>query len=139
MRFSFKIAPGIRIRASSRGIRTSIGPRAARLHFGGGGGTGVSTGAGPVSLYGNLGSQRRTRRSSATNATTIAARQRQLAVATKAAEAQQLIAAFQAILNLHQVQPEPVGPPTAPKPAPVNEAVRRRRHTKPATDGISIV
>jgi hypothetical protein len=31
--FSFKLAPGIRIRASSRGLRTSIGPRAAWLHF----------------------------------------------------------------------------------------------------------
>ena len=43
MGFSVKIAPGVRVRASSRGIRTSIGPRAARLHVGGGR-TGFSTG-----------------------------------------------------------------------------------------------
>jgi hypothetical protein len=33
---SFKVAPGVRIRASSRGIRTSVGPRAARVHIGAG-------------------------------------------------------------------------------------------------------
>jgi hypothetical protein len=125
MGFSFKLAPGVRIRASSRGIRTSVGPRAARLHFGGGRAPGVSTGAGPFSLYSSLGPGRRARRSSGP---TIAARQRQLTNAAKAAEAQELIAAFQAILALHQVEPEPVAQPIAPSPAPVNEAEIRRRH-----------
>ncbi|MFI2651773.1 DUF4236 domain-containing protein [Micromonospora fulviviridis] len=36
MGFSIRLAPGVRIRASSRGIRTSLGPRAARVHFGAG-------------------------------------------------------------------------------------------------------
>ncbi len=134
MGFSFKLAPGVRIRASSRGIRTSIGPRAARLHFGGGRAAGISTGAGPFSLYSSLGSRRRARSSGPT----IAARQRQLAQAAKAAEAQELIAAFQAILALHRVEPQPVAPPIAPGPAPVNEAEIRRRHVKAATAGISI-
>jgi hypothetical protein len=137
MGFSFKLAPGVRIRASSRGLRTSIGPRAARLYIGGGR-TGVSTGVGPFSLYSNLGSGRRSRRSSAPTKTTIAARQRQLAQAAKAAEAQQLIAAFQAILALHKVEPEPVEPPVAPNQAPVNEPEIYRRHRKDATAGMSI-
>ena len=34
MGFSVKIAPGVRVRASSRGVRTSIGPRVARVHVG---------------------------------------------------------------------------------------------------------
>ena len=51
MGFYFKIAPGVKIRATRRGLRPSVGPRAARVHFGAGG-TGVSTGAGPVSLPG---------------------------------------------------------------------------------------
>lgn len=137
MGFSFKLAPGVRIRASSRGLRTSIGPRAARLHIGGGR-TGVSSGVGPLSLYSNLGSGRRTRRSSTLTKTTIAARQRQLAQAAKAAEAEQLVAAFQAILGLHHVEPEPVEPPVAPNQTPVNEADIYRRHRKDATAGISI-
>ena len=45
--FSIRIAPGVRIRASKRGIRTSLGPRIARVHVGGGR-TGFSTGMGPV-------------------------------------------------------------------------------------------
>ena len=36
MGFSVKIAPGVRVRASSRGVRTSIGPRVARVHVGAG-------------------------------------------------------------------------------------------------------
>src|SRR6478752_9020408 len=46
---SIKLAPGVRVRASSRGVRTSIGPRAARVHVGAGR-TRISTGAGPVTV-----------------------------------------------------------------------------------------
>lgn len=54
MRFSVKLAPGIRLSASSRGLRAHVGPRSARLHVGGGQ-TGISTGAGPVSFYAPIG------------------------------------------------------------------------------------
>lgn len=50
----FKVAPGVRIRLTGRGVRASIGPRVARVHIGAGG-PGVSTGAGAVSLYHRLG------------------------------------------------------------------------------------
>jgi hypothetical protein len=51
MRFlSLKVAPGVRLSASSRGLRGHLGPRFARLHVGGGR-TGVSTGAGPLTVY----------------------------------------------------------------------------------------
>ena len=97
--FSVKLAPGIRVRASSRGLRTSIGPRAARMHVGGGR-TGFSTGAGPVTLYSSAGGSRgRTggRRPSA------GSYQRQLAVspaaAAKADEAQRLAKLFQELLS----------------------------------------
>jgi hypothetical protein len=42
--------PGIRIRWSRRGVRVGIGPRFARVHVGSGR-PGISTGAGPVTLY----------------------------------------------------------------------------------------
>jgi hypothetical protein len=51
--FSMRIAPGVRISTSSRGLRTHLGPRAARLHVGGGR-TGVSTGTGPFTYYQGL-------------------------------------------------------------------------------------
>lgn len=134
--FSFKIAPGVRIRASSRGLRASIGPRAARVHVGAGG-LGVSTGAGPMTLYKNLGGRRRARSSSSAKVT-ITARQRQLARAAKLAEAQQLLASFQAVMDIHRVKPVQVEPPVAPPPPSVDEAEIRSRHAKAAVAGIGL-
>jgi hypothetical protein len=54
-----RLAPGVKIRLSRRGVRWAVGPRAARLHLGAGG-PGVSTGAGPFSAY--RGPRRRRRR-----------------------------------------------------------------------------
>src|SRR5215217_7153500 len=96
MGFSVKIAPGVRVRASSRGIRTSVGPRAARLHVGAGR-TGFSTGVGPVSAYMSLSSSRP--RTSTRGAGTS---QRALAQAAKAQQADQLRMALDNILNLHR-------------------------------------
>src|SRR3954470_404569 len=84
--FSVKLAPGVRIRASSRGVRTSIGPRAARIHVGGGR-AGFSTGAGPVSYYTPLSGSRR---STGGRSTSAGASQRALAQAAKAQQAHEL-------------------------------------------------
>lgn len=40
----------LKFRITKRGVRTAVGPRWLRFHFGAGG-DGVSTGAGPVSYY----------------------------------------------------------------------------------------
>lgn len=40
----------LKFRITKRGVRTAVGPRWLRFHFGAGG-EGVSTGAGPVSIY----------------------------------------------------------------------------------------
>jgi len=87
MGFSVKIAPGVRVRASSRGVRTSIGPRVARVHVGAGR-TGLSTGAGPVGLYTAVGRTRR-RPGSRGKSPSIASLQRQAAAARKAEAAAQ--------------------------------------------------
>jgi hypothetical protein len=58
-----KIAPGVRIRASSRGFSAGIGPRAARVHVGTPG-VGVSTGVGPFGAYQHLGGGSRRRSTS---------------------------------------------------------------------------
>jgi hypothetical protein len=41
----------LRLRFTRRGVRWGLGPRWLRLHTGGVGGDGVSTGAGPVTFY----------------------------------------------------------------------------------------
>lgn len=145
MGFYFKIAPGVRIRASKGGMRVGIGPRAARVHVGGYR-TGVSTGAGPFTLYRNAGRSRSTRghrssgsHRSAPSRTSIAAAQRQLAQASAASEAQQTADALDHILSLHRAAFPPTTPPTAPPPSPPDEAAIRARHNQTALDGISIV
>ncbi len=55
-----RLAPGVKVRLSKRGIRWSLGPRAFRVHLWPGG-TGLSTGAGPWTWYKPL--RRRGRRS----------------------------------------------------------------------------
>lgn len=103
MGFSFKVAPGVRIRASRRGIRAGIGPRALRLHAGGGR-PGLSTGIGPFGAYGSLGGRRRGRRRSS-RGTSQAAYRREVAAANraqKAAEAEDLLAEFDAIMSVHR-------------------------------------
>lgn len=56
--FSVKLAPGVRVRASSKGLRTSVGPRAARVHVGGGR-TAISSSVGPLIWSGTVGGKRR--------------------------------------------------------------------------------
>jgi hypothetical protein len=136
MGFSFKVAPGVRIRASSRGIRTSVGPRAARVHVGSGR-TGFSTGAGPVSFYTSLGGSRGGRRSGG-RPPSIASYQRQLAAAEKAAEAQRLAAAFQEILDVHRTEFPAAVRPVAPSPPLPDAAEVRRRHERAGVAGIGL-
>jgi hypothetical protein len=58
MGFSVKLAPGVRVRVSSHGVRAGIGPRIARVHVGTGR-TGLSSGLGPFSVYGAVGGKSR--------------------------------------------------------------------------------
>lgn len=54
------IIPGLlKVRVGKRGVRTSVGPRWARYHTGGGYRSGVSTGAGPFTWYRGVGRRRR--------------------------------------------------------------------------------
>ncbi|MCO1597645.1 DUF4236 domain-containing protein [Micromonospora sp. RHAY321] len=140
MGFSIKLAPGVRIRASSRGIRTSVGPRAARVHFGAGR-TGVSTGLGPVGFYTSLGGGRRPS-SRATSAATfkrqVAAQQRQAAHAQRVEEAQHLAQSFLRILELHRVDFPAASRPIAPQPAPPDRASIHKHYEQHALGGIGL-
>lgn len=143
---SFKLAPGVRVRASSRGVRTSIGPRAARIHVGAGR-TRISSGAGPFTVSTAVGGgSRRSRAASSTRSSSGAsswsspapARPRQPTVAqlqaqARAAERAQQVAAVAAVerslTSLHHEDfPESTRPlvpvPAAPGPAQI-ETLRR--------------
>lgn len=134
MGFSVRMAPGVRVRVSSRGVRTSLGPRVARVHVGAGR-PGLSTGVGPVGYYTSLGSSRRR---TSTGGDTLAA-SRQLAAANgstaaelKAEEGRRLNDALAAILNVHRAEFRPAERPVAPEPPPIDVAAIRREHVKSA-------
>lgn len=137
MGFSVRLAPGVRIRASSRGIRTSIGPRAARLHVGAGR-TGFSTGAGPVGFYTSLSGTRRSTGGSSRRSG-VGSSQRVLAQATKAELAEQLRLALTNILNLHRQDFPAAQRPIAPEPPTVEVDAVRAKHRKQALDRISLL
>ena len=136
MGFSIKLAPGVRVRASSRGLRTSVGPRAARVHFGTGR-PGFSTGAGPVSFYTSTRGGR-SRSSSGMRRPSTGTSARALANADKADQAQQLAAALTAILELHKATFPPAQRPMAPPPPPVDVNAVTAQHRKAALAGIGI-
>jgi hypothetical protein len=145
MGFSVKIAPGVRIRASSRGMRVGVGPRIARVHVGTGR-PGVSSGVGPFSVYTSVGGKRRAQatRSGAKRPPSPATLQRQAAAARhaqaeadKAREAQRLAATFHEILDLHRHEFQPVQRPIAPLPQLPDAALIRDWHEKNALRGVS--
>jgi hypothetical protein len=49
----FRVAPGVRLRATNRGPRVSVGPRITRIHLGGGQ-PAASVGAGPFTVWSTL-------------------------------------------------------------------------------------
>lgn len=134
MGFSVRLAPGVRVRASSRGVRTSIGPRVARVHVGAGH-TGMSTGLGPVGYYTSVGGTRR--RAPSRSGTTAATRQlaaanRVAAAQQKAEEGERLANALTAVLNLHRAEFTPGQRPVAPPPPPIDVDAIRRPHVRAA-------
>jgi hypothetical protein len=130
MGFSVKMAPGVRVRASSRGLRTSVGPRIARVHVGAGR-TGLSTGAGPVGFYTSAGGSRGAGSSSQGSAAVA----RQLDAANKAQEAEELAQVLLKILRLHR-QEFPTSHPPEALDVSVDEAEIYERHHQQALTGV---
>ncbi len=146
MGFSVRIAPGVRVRASSRGIRTSIGTRAARVHVGGGR-AGFSTGAGPFTYYTRVGGGRGKRRSPSRARSTSALRTpaasttrttMTLAQANKQQEASRLREAFEAIMTIHHETFAPAHKPLTPPPALVDAGVIRRECVSAGLKGVGL-
>ena len=115
MGFGLRIAPGVRVSATRRGLRTGIGPRVARVHVGSGP-TGFSTGAGPFTYFTESGSPRRPGQAS----TSVAAYERQV----RALQRQQQIDAVVALdreldrVGSFHTHDFPVAQPPAPAEAP---------------------
>ena len=145
MGFSVKLAPGVRVRVSSHGVRAGIGPRIARVHVGTGR-TGLSSGLGPFSVYGAVGGKSRrksTGRSSgrppaAALERQAAAARRAQAGADKAREAQRLAAIFQEIISLHRHDFPPVERPVAPMSDLPDPNAVREWHEKNALRGVGM-
>lgn len=106
---SFKLAPGVRVRASSRGLSAGFGPRAARVHVGSRG-VGVSSGVGPFSTYQHIaGASRSNPRAGGTPRGTgrptkasIAAHERQLKAAQRAADIERIVALERELVSAHR-------------------------------------
>ena len=102
----FKVAPGVRIRASSRGISAGVGPRVARVHVGSRG-VGVSSGVGPFSAYSHIGGGRSSatgKRASYGGPTkaSIAAREREAKAAAREADIDRVAALERALVSVHR-------------------------------------
>ncbi len=124
--FSVRVAPGLRVSASSRGLRAHVGPREARLHVGGGR-TGVSTGAGPFTYYHSLGGggRRRNRPRGRPAARPAAPSGTVVRPTGKAARARLLAEEVALIENLHRQRFDPAVPRSAPVPVlPDREELR---------------
>jgi hypothetical protein len=132
MGLSFKVAPGVRIRASSRGLSAGVGPRAARVHVGTRG-VGVSSGVGPVSGYTHLGGGGRSagragRRTGygPTQAAT-AAHERELRAAQREADIEKVTALEASLVNVHHQSFSKAHRVELPPPPEVDpEPIRRR-------------
>jgi hypothetical protein len=127
-RMSFKVAPGVRVSASSRGIRTSIGNSKARVSVGSTG-TYASAGAGGVrvshwSPTGN-GSRRTSTGGSTASRPTLAQLERAERAAAKEAAIEELQELETSLVSLHHEDFEPAAPYVIPPPIPADiEALR---------------
>ncbi|HEX5493967.1 MAG TPA: DUF4236 domain-containing protein [Mycobacteriales bacterium] len=117
MGFGVRIAPGVRISASSRGIRAGIGPRAARVHIGSGRTT-FSSGVGPFTYYTSAGGSRRS--TSSGGRASLSALERQARAVERAEEIAEVHRVEQALVTLHLEHFEPAARPVLPAPPPPN-------------------
>jgi hypothetical protein len=128
--FRVRVAPGVRISASSRGVRAGIGPRAARVHVGTGRST-LSSGAGPFT-YNLAGSSRRS--PAAGTRTPLADLERLTRMAERSQEIAHVRHIEQALTSLHRDTFAPAVRTIVPLPEPLDVAgVARELQTESAS------
>lgn len=142
MGFGIRIAPGVRISASKRGLRAGIGPRIARVHVGAGR-VGVSSGLGPVTYYTGVGGKRRKHPTgdrepaSRQPRPSLAQLERQAGQAQRNQEIAQLRELERSLLTLHLQEFPLAPPPVILQPTPVDAQEVNRRLRRESLTGIS--
>jgi hypothetical protein len=134
MGLGFRIAPGVRISASSRGIRAGIGPRAARVHVGTGR-TGFSTGIGPVTYYTSVGGSRR--RAAGPSRSSIVAHERELRRVAREQEREAVVRAEESLTRTHLEEFPPTERQVAQPAEPVDRAATLKEVRKRELQGVS--
>lgn len=138
---SLKIAPGVRVRASSRGVRASVGPRVARVHVGGGR-TAISSGVGPFTASSAVGGRRggggRSRAASGSVRPSLTALERQANAAQREEQIRDLVALERSLVSLHHETFTPAQRVTVPPPTAPDAARILREQTKTELRGISL-
>jgi ribosomal protein L7/L12 len=115
-----------------------VGPRIARVHIGSGR-PGLSSGAGPVTVWTGVGSRKRRKRSSSSRSSSsirsyeAAARQAERLEQVRAA-----LAIEAAMIAVHREEFPPVVPPVADPVESVNEAAVHEQHRRAALAGIGL-
>jgi hypothetical protein len=131
--FRVRVAPGVRVSASSRGVRAAVAPRAPRVHVGSGR-TGSSGGAGPFTLT-SPGSRRRT--SSGGTRTPLADLQRQTRAVERSPEIAQVRHIEQALTSPHLDTFSTAERTVVPVPAPLDVAEVTRELQAASVSSIS--
>jgi hypothetical protein len=133
MGLSFRVAPGVRVRASSRGLSAGLGPRAARVHVGTRG-VGVSSGVGPISGYEHLRNGSRQSRSTPRRRATygptkaqIAAYEREVKAAEREADIEKVRALEATLTHVHRTEFPQAARAIAPEPEAVDPTPIRER------------
>jgi hypothetical protein len=121
----FRVAPGVRLRATRRGPRVSLGPRIARVHLGGGR-TAVSAGKGPFTVWSTLAGGGHQPPSEAPRS------RRQ-----KADEWANIRSHLDGLLAAHAQPVERTQAPQVPVPGPVRRGTVRRRLLTDATTSLA--
>lgn len=142
MGFGIRIAPGVRISASKRGLRAGLGPRIARVHVGTGR-VGVSTGLGPVTYYTGVGGKRRKRPSRGRQQpvarqprASLAQLERQARQAQRDQEIAQLLQLERSLVTLHLEEFPSATRSEIPPPTPVDSKEVARELRRDAMAGI---
>lgn len=139
MGFSMRMAPGVRVRISSRGVRTSLGPRVARVHIGAGR-TGLSSGIGPFGAYTSVGgsiSRAGRRYSQGPTKTALMQAERQARITEKKVEHDLLQNSLVDIYTLHRTDFELAEHPQAHFTEP--DAIEiKRKHTDVAKASVNV-
>lgn len=128
MRYSIRVAPGVRLRPSRRGIGVSLGKGRTWLYLGPTG-AGASTGVGAVRFYQWHGGRRGRRPA-------LSQYEREQRAAQRAQELQALAARVEHLLSLHRQEFPPARPPVAPPARPVDEKEIERRWLRRERAGI---